>query len=779
LEETLKRLLVAAVAVGFVVVSAVLVWEMVVEAPSRPGEVAVSGIDGEGLEGEVPVRWTGDGAAVIDASAGGGGAETFGVALGYAHGSERAWTAELRRRTALGTLAEWFGGDALPLDRHARHLGLAHGARRAYEELPASQQRLLRAYARGMNAALASERVRTADAFVLLDVDPGTWEPWHALAVERLVAWLATPPLTLPGAGESETTALDPHDAPGPRSGRGAASGNARLPSALRAFVRHDRLLRRWLHVHGFERSVAWTVRDTTLRDTTTQGSARTSSARRVLFQRHVTGASALPFFQEIVWKHAGGRRSVLATVPGTLLFPAGNASPGSREGNAPAGGRSWSVLLGSRPELVRTPVDTTRIADRFERLSLRSGTETLARVLRAELSSGPVLPFPAPPDTSRLARLDTTAAPDSLVRVLRSASNPHARLARHLASLPAPAADSLLRPPSPVDSTWVLRWPGFEAGTDLGAWLHLAGVSPAPDSASAPPDSAESTGFRLLDGVGVQVNAGGTWTVMGDPPVVEALPGGVFVGRSAWGRFQAEALRDKLRRGTAVRPGVWASSDSSLWAARTLPAFAAALDPLEGGPPAVRDAVTYLRNWNHVYDRASIGATLFDRWMRAYRRTTGSLPTAADSTYFGDYLRRRALVRAVDSLAASQGRDLRQWRWERVAPDRRFFPVFSADSLVDQDLASLQRTRFAPLDRPGRGHPSTLAGGPTLVAPARLGPAPASWEGWTDPLRTRLTARRLQFDPSTFLARPFLEGSRPAPVAMDSLEIEAETVLR
>jgi len=750
-ESTAKRLLIGLVVLAFLGTSAVLLWRMAYRPAPRPDRVTV-----DSLTSAVSIDWSNGGGVQIATD----DSLDLVTALGYAHGMERPWVAALRRQTALGRLGRWFGSGVLPIDRHVRQLGLARQAQAVYTQLPPAQQRLLSAYTRGLNAALTTERVRSRDAFVLLGVSPEAWAPWHPLAVERLLAWLSTP-------------LLDPPE-----------TADAPLPAALTSFLQRDRLLRRWLHAHGFERSVAWTVRgagsDTTRlpppsnADPPAPATSSSPSSRRTLFQRHVTGASALPFFQEVVWLTPDGSPTTLATVPGTLLAPAGTAGRG----------RAWSILLGSERRLRRTPVDTTQIEDHFERITLRSGAETIEAVPRTSASG---LPFPAPPDTSLLAHVDTSIVDSLFVDSLRIARNaPSAdrdSLVTAFLRADPRAADSLLLPPHPVDSTWVVEWPGLRAETDLGTWLRLAGLSSPPDaenSAAADTKPLLDSGdeFRLFDGVGLVVEASGASRILGQPPVVEPLPNGVLIGRTRWVRFQAEALRERLQSPQPIRPAVWSASDSSLWAARALPVFSSALPTPDSTQPRVRDAVTYLRNWNHVYDRASIGATLFDQWMRAYRKEIGRLPTADDSTYFAGYFRRRALVRAVDSLEASQGQDLRQWRWERVAPDRRYFPVFSADSLIEQSVASVARTRFAPLDRPGRGHPSALSGGPALVDPVRLGPSPSAWEAWTDPRRRRLTVRRLQFDPAEFLARPLTEGQRSAPVTPAQLPASNRTVL-
>src|SRR5690606_29994773 len=118
------------------------------------------------------------------------------------------------------------------------------------------------------------------------------------------------------------------------------------------------------------------------------------------------------------------------ATVPGTLVFPGGLGED-----------RAWSVFLTSPAALdsagtALPPLDYDRLVDRQGNetlLAIRRGAEGL--FFEADVPATAPSSLPVQPDT---LIADTTAA--------------------------APAA-----PPS-----WVVRWPGFALGTDLGAWWAL-----------------------------------------------------------------------------------------------------------------------------------------------------------------------------------------------------------------------------------------------------------------------------------------------------------------
>jgi penicillin amidase len=643
-------------------------WLLAPDAPYPP-RAAV-----EGLNAPTTVRWTNAGLASIETR---DSLDAF-TALGYVHGLTRGWTIALWRQTARGTLSRWFGTGLVPIDRHTRRLELAVQARVTYEQLPAATKRRLKAYTHGVNAAFQSPRVRQQDPFVLLDVQPAPWKPWHTLAIERLLSWLATPTLSrMPGA-----------------------------PAAVTDFRKRDQQLRRWLHLHGWDRSVSWAMRPRTSPD----------SSRTVLFHRHVMGATAPAIVQEITLKRPSTTGLTGATLPGVPIFVTG-----TRDGEA------WASLLRSRAHIVRAPFDSSQVTQRYERLTPSNGDEQLVQIQRL--------------GRTLLLGTDTTASPP----------------------------DSTLDRPNQPDSTrsapsgtaWVLRWPGLSPTSDLQAWLKRAGLTP---------NRPDTTSFTLFEGDGLRITPTGTWTVTGTPSVVvrDSANQHILVGHSDWIRYQARSLRANHRPNTPIQTGRWSASDSSTWAARLLPTLQPALDRLSQTHPQFQNVATYLQNWDHVYDPSSIGATLFDQWMRAYRSELGHLPTVADtSVYFSTYRQHQALLHALDTLQTRFGPDVRQWRWERAVSNRRYFPVWSADSLVQKNLQDLSTTQYAPLDRRGRGHPSALAGGPSLVDPSPIAPAPTTWEGWTVPAGSTLVVRRHRYDPAALFARSRIQRTRPSPIQL------------
>ena len=542
-------------------------------------------------------------------------------ALGYLHVQHHAWSMVLWRRTALGRLGEWFGDNLLDVDRLSRKLQLGRLARLEYEELPSESRRILEAYTRGVNAALAERRVLMSDELVVLEETPERWEPWHSLAVERLFAWLATSP-------------------PNPDS-------LERAPLSLRDFLKADTFLRQWLHLYGFQNGVSWVLAD---------------SAGSTFYQRHVYGASALPIYQEVAMTWAGSPPLKGATLIGTPFMPAGLSET-----------QAWSILLSSHLRLEPSERDTSHVPLLYDRILSSDGKEHL---LQIEPGSSGLYFEPA---KSLIAMRSDTA---------RAAFG------------------------------WVLRWSGLTSASDIAGWESLRSGSPP--------------SFELFEGDGLLFSRGGNAAVLGDPLVTTSPGGGVFISNASWARYASERLDSLARgRGENLDPDRIRNDQRSTWAERLAPPMIDAAIGVPDQSNPVAEALAYLRNWDHSYDRASIAASVFDTWMTAYRDSLHRLPAPVlpDSMLEEHLLRYELLVRAVRTLTERHGEDISMWRWEQVQRKVYHFPVWSADSILVVDAGALPRTRYASIDVPGSGHPTTLAWGPSIVESDLL--SPAEWSAW------------------------------------------------
>ena len=146
--------------------------------PQIDGRIAVSG-----LTGEVRITRDADGVPLISA----GNDEDAAFGLGFAHAQDRLFQMELQRRYGAGRLAEIFGAEAVPLDRHMRVLGVYRAAERALSSLPTAVRRSLEAYSAGVNAFLTSRRGALPPEFALLRFAPEPWRPVDSLIWGKLM----------------------------------------------------------------------------------------------------------------------------------------------------------------------------------------------------------------------------------------------------------------------------------------------------------------------------------------------------------------------------------------------------------------------------------------------------------------------------------------------------------------------------------------------------------------------------------------------------------------
>src|SRR5690606_12601447 len=101
-----------------------------------------------------------------------------------------------------------------------------------------------------------------------------------------------------------------------------------------------------------------------------------------------------------------------------------------------------------------------------------------------------------------------------------------------------------------------------------------------------------------------------------------------------------------------------------------------------------------------------------------------GAPPTAADSV--NRPVLQQTLRLAVAILQTRYGNAPSRWRWERVQPGTRSFPVWSRGGAPGGPAAA----RYAPITEGFGGHPTALHLGPSLVFEGW--PTPSVWTAWT-----------------------------------------------
>ncbi len=292
-------------------------------------------------------------------------------------------------------------------------------------------------------------------------------------------------------------------------------------------------------------------------------------------------------------------------------------------------------------------------------------------------------------------------------------------------------------------DSVWVLNWSGFSVYSDWSVWTGNLSGSKQP--------------FRLFSGDGIEVRDGKQITVTGSPTSVARYSHGTVIGNTPWTPWIAKRVQTLVTStfdGHSIQPLL--DDDMSAWAESVVPAI---IDRIEQDPfntDVGSEALSYLKNWNFRYTESSIPAAIIETIFS--RHGTLSDPqqvlefSKSDSVDWA-----RDLDESIRLLSDSLGPDLSQWRWEVVRPDRRYFAPFARGdaSLPDGGL------RFAPITRPGRGHPSTLSWGDNRAIPDL--PAPAAWEVWAHMNPDSLVHfRQDSFVFDRFLGRYLIPESRP-----------------
>ncbi len=109
-------------------------------------------------------------------------------ATGFAHAQDRFFQMDLSRRLAAGELSELFGRVALDQDKQARLFRFRSLARQVLADATPGQRAIVEAYARGVNAGLASLHSRPFEYWVLQS-KPALWRPEDVALVSYAMWW--------------------------------------------------------------------------------------------------------------------------------------------------------------------------------------------------------------------------------------------------------------------------------------------------------------------------------------------------------------------------------------------------------------------------------------------------------------------------------------------------------------------------------------------------------------------------------------------------------------
>jgi len=133
----------------------------------------------QGLSASVTVTRDGRGFSTIVAS----NLEDLFFAQGYVTAQDRMFQMDGMRRYAAGELAEVVGEGQVEHDRQQRILGMRESARKNLAMATARDREQLEAYARGVNAYIASHRDRLPIEFRILGYAPKPWTPEDSLVI--------------------------------------------------------------------------------------------------------------------------------------------------------------------------------------------------------------------------------------------------------------------------------------------------------------------------------------------------------------------------------------------------------------------------------------------------------------------------------------------------------------------------------------------------------------------------------------------------------------------
>jgi penicillin G amidase len=185
----LVRLLIVLVVVVALLAGLLLGWVVVRAFPQRTGTATVPD-----LQAAVTVIRDANGIPQIYAST---SADLF-MAEGYLHASERMWQMEVWRHISSGTLSELFGKSEVKTDEFIRTLGWHQSAVRDYAAASPAARAALDAYAKGVNAWLATHTMGSLPFVVagflgagggLSGYKPKPWSAVDSVAWAKVEAW--------------------------------------------------------------------------------------------------------------------------------------------------------------------------------------------------------------------------------------------------------------------------------------------------------------------------------------------------------------------------------------------------------------------------------------------------------------------------------------------------------------------------------------------------------------------------------------------------------------
>ena len=697
-------------------------------------------------------------------------------ALGLLHAQDRLVQLETTRLIGQGRLAEIAGARALPLDRFNRVLGLAQEARRIYAGVPSDARAQIDAYAAGINAALAAREGAWPVEFLYTGYRPERWEGWHTLLWGQLMGlslntqWRDT--LLRARLGDRLTpdllAALWPqHDA------ANAAIASIDAPTAALANAVAAAL-------------PAPDIPGTASNEWVVAGS-RTVSGKPILANDPHLGLGA-PGVWYLVRLEAPGVRYIGATAPGApalVLGHNGHVAWGFTTTNADAADLFVERVDPADPTRYVTPEGPRAFETREELLQVKGEKPETLVVRRtrhgavisdidpgAQASAGNghvmslAMPFMFELDRTfeAIRALNRARTADEAVEATRLWQSPVQNMV-YADTAGAIGLRTVGAVPIRASAASLLPYRGFEANV---GWTGFVPFAQMPSTHNPAQGFASNANDRVA-GASFPYHLSFSF----DPAYRQ--------------RRIVELLAARDKQDVAYHEAILADAHS-LFAV----AAVQAAQNLAPGDAQARLALDLLRAWDGRMDRAKPEPLIFTGWMRALTRK--ALEAAAGP--FADALMRErpalalgvldgsspfcrpncaalaeaALVEAIGELAATQGRDLRRWRWgdlHRAPFDNPIFarlpvlgPLLAVDLATHGDYYTVNRggMRLGSAANPyahvhGAGYRAVynlddLDSSLFVVAPGQSGhPLSAHWRDlaplWAEGRHVRLAANR------------------------------------
>lgn len=674
----------------FVLGLVILAWYVTVAHP-RPdveGDVRLAGV-----QETIRIHWDAYGVPHIEAS----GEEDLYFAVGYVHARDRLWQLTLNQLILEGRFAEFFGEEALPLDRFSRTMGFYRTAKAIELETSPEQMRNLQAYSRGVNAFVAAAGNKLPIEFSLTGIRPWEWTPAHTLGVTRLMGWNLTTGWWSKAVLGVLQDRLPPEEWARlvPEWPAGAPSSE---DSVAAAFFEAETAYRQVLNRRGTGvGSNAWVVAGT-----------RTASGLPLLAGDPHLGLDMPGFWYE-AHLMMGGRNMSGATIPGAPYVVLGqNDRLAWSFTSLMADNADFFRILTDPADPGRYVVDSLDGAARHkpftvirEMIAIKGGAKEAFEVKWTDF--GPVINgihepagyIGAAPVALRWTGHDISHEAEALYRINRAGSVREFQDALShfgVTGLNMLYADvegniglftighiPIRRDPLRFRNSWdpADRWQGLIPTAELPRILNPP--SGFISNANNPP----------LDGYPNYL------TTFWEPEsrqrrIIDALAGRTGLTPDDMQALQVDVVSTLARELTPlILPALQASADST-----------------------VKVAIPYLLNWNYRYDRSATAASLFDMTFlnlseQVFRPLVGdegydamirlqNLPIRLLSARLArgevpDSLIVGAMSQAVRDLTARFGPETSEWRWENLHAIRLDPPLFREAATADDAPAILR----------------------------------------------------------------------------------------